>query len=125
MVFLYLFPLFNYHFLSIINTGKCPPPHPHPPLQLPSRRRPLLFGITVRNAGEFLFVCTILNIRKCRHGNASIEHYALRNDYVCKFLTLFIYLILEDVILTREEEDDDDGEDLAWERGKTRTFLFS
>ena len=55
---------------------------------------------------------------------------------------LFIHLILEDVlpgdskaigiivkpflsgvVLTRE--DDDDGEDLAWGRGKTRTFLFS
>ena len=49
-VFLYLFPLFfNYHFLSIINTGKRPPPPPTttppttpppplpPPLQLPSR----------------------------------------------------------------------------------------
>ena len=47
--------IFYYHLLSIINTGKCPPPPPPPPLQLPSRacRRPLLFGITARNAGEF------------------------------------------------------------------------
>ena len=69
---------------------------------------------------------------------------------VCPFHILFIYLIPEDVlprdskaigiicalfkpflsrvILTREEEDDDDddeGEDLAWGRGITRTFLFS
>ena len=72
----------------------------------------------------------------------------LRNDYVCQFHALFIYLIPEDVfpedsksidsfkpflsgvILTREEEDDhedddDDGEELVWGRGKTRPFLFS
>ena len=33
-----------------------------------------------------VFVCTILNIRKCRHGNASILHNALRNDYVISFM---------------------------------------
>ena len=43
----------------------------------------------------FCFVYTILNIRKCRHGNASIYHWALRNDYVCPFHAL---LIPEDVL---------------------------
>ena len=37
-------------------------------------------------------------MRKCRHGNASILHYALRNDYVYQFYALFIYLIPEDVL---------------------------
>ena len=57
-VFLYLFPLFfNYHFLSIINTGKCPPPPPPPPPALRFNYcHELLFGITVRNAEEFTHV---------------------------------------------------------------------
>ena len=80
-VFLYLFPLFfKYHFLSIINTGKCPPPPPppppRPPLQLPSRA---FVWDHCKERGRIQtrrllssFVCTILYIRKCRHGNASI-----------------------------------------------------
>ena len=67
-VFLYLFPLFfNYHFLSIINTGKCPPPPPPPP-PIPTLRfnyrHELLFEITVRNvtrenSNTSSFVCPI------------------------------------------------------------------
>ena len=50
-VFLYLFPLLSF-FKSIINTGKCPPSPPSTSITVTSRR-PLLFGITVRNVGEF------------------------------------------------------------------------
>ena len=35
---------------------------------------------------------------KLAFGNASIQHSALRNDYVYQFYALFIHLILEDVL---------------------------
>ena len=77
-VFLYLFPLFFIIIFYRLLIWQVPPP---PPLRFNYRSS---------------FVCTILNIRKYRHGNAS--HYALRNDYVYQFYALFIYLIPENVL---------------------------
>ena len=71
-VFLYLFPLFfYYHFLSIMNTGKCPhpPPHPPPPLRFNNRHEqtPAFVWDHCKECGRILtrrllsslFVCTI------------------------------------------------------------------
>ena len=41
---------------------------------------------------------------------------------ICALLNLSVILTREE---DEEDDDDDDGEELAWVRGKTRTFLFS
>ena len=85
--------------------GKCPPPPPHSRFNYRHEQTPAFVWDHCKERGRILtrrfvvsFVCTILNIRKCRHGNASILHYALRNDYVYQFYALFIYMIPEDVL---------------------------
>ena len=87
--------------------ASCPPPHPR--FNYRQEQTPAFVRDHCKERGRILtrrfvvqlssFVCTILNIRKCRHGNASILHYALRNDYVYQFYAVFIYLIPEDVLL--------------------------
>ena len=83
-----------------------PPPPPPPPHSITvTSRRPHLFGITVRNAGEFklvvsLFSYSLLFAQFSMYVNVAMGTllYALRNDYVYQYYSFFIYMIPEDVL---------------------------